>query len=1548
MATIHPWLISENPHTGAWLRACLQGVTAHDFCTPVVFEDITQVAIEPQPGTVIYLDLCDQNGAIADLLQQARHAAPGVPLIAIVADSQVGAQALSTGADEYLIPAETESPLFMRVTRYAGERQQADASGQLHSEQDRFRHYLENAPDIIFVFDLLGQRVTYLNRQELFGFSRESLSRPGAIMQLIHTADHAAVLQHWKQLSGASGGDVFVFEYRLRPEGGDPEWVQSRETILSGDDGDQGPQVLVALSVITNRREREAAVRRYAERLQILHEIDQAIVAARSPQNIAQATLRHVNRLVSCRRASVVIFNWENNTFTIIAELPEGSMGSGDSSSLPLEWFWSLEELEQGELFRSDDISQLAQESNTQLLSWWLGQGVHTLVSVPLHAQKQLIGALNFGGEAPDSFSPEDLVVMREVAHVLAIGIGQARLYEQAHYHARKLEQRARRLLLVNDISLAVNRPVDLSAVLEAAAQGLVQVIDLRQVGIVLLNDSRDTWTHLVSHSARRGASSQELRITVQDKERVQRLLQAEGVLVVDDARRQLRLAGLEELLLEHHLDSLMIVPLQIRDEVIGLIGCDIGPGTRPFSREETDLVRTMANLLAVKIEHIRLLEAERRARNEAEAHAVSLRQRERHLTLLNGVTRATTGLQMEEMMQTVVERLGESSGARGCYITLWDEAQQKVIPAAAYGPQRDTYTSYQVQPGEVTLTSTVLESGHSLQTLGNGESPFLSPRIASDFNRDAALAIPLMAGQERLGALIISYEGVYEFSESEVALYEQAASQIALALSAARLFEETRRQLEELKVLHSLATAGAEARSEDALLKRATQLMKESLFPDNFGVLLYDEEEQVLYRHHTYHSGRHKKRDINIPLGAGICGHVAQSGQPVRLGDVRQDPRYMQADPQTRSELCVPLRTGAHLIGVVNVESSKLNAYSDVHERLLSTFAHQLATAIEKLRLFASTQANLSETQALYQVSRSLIAAKNLPDLLQAVVNSVSQALPADRTLLVTVDLQMRQVIDYVLDELGDMHMPRVNFDDLWQGLSGWVLRHQQPLLSEKGHIDERESAVMRERREQAGAGAIIVVPLRYRDKTLGTITAINRLEGPGFTQRNVELMAAMANQAAVAIENARLFAETRRRAEELEVLGNLSASLRVAESAQEITTSLLTAAVELFNASVVAIMVPGEEPGTLVLAHSYGVPDVLKKFVYELDESIHGHVFTSGKPYHSDNILQDPRANRASQKVWREQPVQAQTAIYAPLRAGSQVAGVVSVMTSANEILEEDDLGLLTAMAEITGSALHRAGLMETLEQRVAERTRELAAANERLQELDRLKSKFVSDVSHELRTPITSISLYLDLIERGSPEHGERYWAVLRKQAERLNQLIEDILSLSRLQMGKVDVSRAQITLDEVVEDILDMRRADFAAAGLLLDFVGNETLPSVLAQPDMLGQVVDNLLSNALNYTTEGVVRVRTYADEERKMACVAITDSGVGITDDDLPHIFERFYRGQYAAQSNIPGTGLGLTIVEEIVNLHHGQIEVTSAEGEGTTFRVWLPFADTV
>ncbi len=256
----------------------------------------------------------------------------------------------------------------------------------------------------------------------------------------------------------------------------------------------------------------------------------------------------------------------------------------------------------------------------------------------------------------------------------------------------------------------------------------------------------------------------------------------------------------------------------------------------------------------------------------------------------------------------------------------------------------------------------------------------------------------------------------------------------------------------------------------------------------------------------------------------------------------------------------------------------------------------------------------------------------------------------------------------------------------------------------------------------------------------------------------------------------------------------------------------------------------------------------------------------------------------------------------------------------------------------------------LNRTLEKRVMQRTRELSAANRslteanvRLTELDRLKTKFVADVSHELRTPVTSLSLNIDLLTHGKPEKRDHYILKLQEQMARLHTLINGILDISQLEHNLAEGGQDVIDLNAIVERVSVLEQPTAQAAGLTLTCSVADHALLVRARPDQLTRAITNLVSNAVKYTAAGSVRVQTYRQDGR--VCVAVADTGRGIPADELPHIFERFYRGREISQLSIPGAGLGLAIVREIVEAHGGSVEVDSQSGAGSTFRLWLPGA---
>jgi two-component system NtrC family sensor kinase len=229
-------------------------------------------------------------------------------------------------------------------------------------------------------------------------------------------------------------------------------------------------------------------------------------------------------------------------------------------------------------------------------------------------------------------------------------------------------------------------------------------------------------------------------------------------------------------------------------------------------------------------------------------------------------------------------------------------------------------------------------------------------------------------------------------------------------------------------------------------------------------------------------------------------------------------------------------------------------------------------------------------------------------------------------------------------------------------------------------------------------------------------------------------------------------------------------------------------------------------------------------------------------------------------------------------------------------------------------------------------------------RQKELERLKDQFVSDVSHELRTPTTNIGLFLELLEEAPQEKRKEYLHIVREQAQLVRKLVEDVLDLSRLAIGKTrKIEFTNVDLNRVTEQVVNAHRPMADAAGLELRFTPADSLPYMFGEQNQLARLITNLVTNSIRYTLHGNVTVRT--SHTNGCVSLSVADSGIGIEPADLPHLFDRFYRGKQVRQSKVHGTGLGLAIVKEIVDLHEGEIEIESQVGKGSIFNINFPLA---
>jgi PAS domain S-box-containing protein/putative nucleotidyltransferase with HDIG domain len=371
-------------------------------------------------------------------------------------------------------------------------------------------------------------------------------------------------------------------------------------------------------------------------------------------------------------------------------------------------------------------------------------------------------------------------------------------------------------------------------------------------------------------------------------------------------------------------------------------------------------------------------------------------------------------------------------------------------------------------------------------------------------------------------------YKGIY-FGQDVVIALAQDITQRKLAE------EALQRQLKELTVLHAVSMTATQVSSVDQLIEQVTRIIGNAVYVDDFGVALFDQASQVLRPHPSYH-GETFEAMATIPLSEGIMGYVASSGEPYCTSDVRNDEHYLNTVPETLSELCVPIKVGKKLIGVINAESRQLNFFKEDDERLLNTIAGTLATAIEKLHLFDAEHVRRQEAETLREAAAAVSSSLELNQVLNTILISLKRVVPYDSasvTLLEGEHLRLVAVQGFDHPEKIINQTFSAN-DDLFRETQ----KMNKPIFLADAKTDARFH-------QWAWTGHVrgwMGVPLIVRKKVIGYIT-LDSHEPSAYHEESAALVQAFAHQVATAIENARLYEAEQRRLQESETLREAAA---------------------------------------------------------------------------------------------------------------------------------------------------------------------------------------------------------------------------------------------------------------------------------------------------------------------------------------------------------------------------------------------------------------------
>jgi diguanylate cyclase (GGDEF)-like protein len=581
---------------------------------------------------------------------------------------------------------------------------------------------------------------------------------------------------------------------------------------------------------------------------------------------------------------------------------------------------------------------------------------------------------------------------------------------------------------------------------------------------------------------------------------------------------------------------SMLVAPMRSESQLIGMVFAANKP--EGFNQDDMRLMSIFAGQVTMVIQGTRLFEA-------------TQQQAKRQSALLQLSTRLAVQLDEKDICESLVEGLHEILGYDHIAMFMVDQENNRRVTKAFAGLWADSSVPC-LETGQG-LSERPLLDGQIHYTPDVSQEPSYVPGVGG-----SEVDVPIWIGERVSAVLTIESKRVHAFGQEDFDTLIAAANLVGLALTRAQLLISERRQFEELSVLHTIALAITEAICEDELLERVTQIIGENLYPDNFGVLLLNESADMLRLHSSYRLGE-REQPIDIPLEKGIVGKVARSGEPFRIADVAQDPDYLNVDSRIQSELCVPLKAGKRLIGVVNAESAKLSAFSAADERLLVTIAGQLASAIERLR----------STEAVSQQADELAHSNKLINVLVRIAARIGTTPNADGVMSLmgeelkqvglnsAVALYIRDTQDLAL-RYSSLGSPMYDFFEriLRRPLSGFVIpgerflkvdRQLQPDRAQiinnaftisKAILGNFPKAAFSQMMKLSGMTNDIPVghlPLFVNEQALGYLW----VWGKGLREADVQTLSIFANHVAITLENARLFAEVQRLAVTDDVTG-------------------------------------------------------------------------------------------------------------------------------------------------------------------------------------------------------------------------------------------------------------------------------------------------------------------------------------------------------------------------------------------------------------------------
>jgi PAS domain S-box-containing protein/putative nucleotidyltransferase with HDIG domain len=699
------------------------------------------------------------------------------------------------------------------------------------------------------------------------------------------------------------------------------------------------------------------------------------------------------------------------------------------------------------------------------------------------------------------------------------------------------------------------------------------------------------------------------------------------------------------------------------------------------------------------------------------------------NLKRLNELAAYLQGLQTpEEVYKAISQQVAEILSAPKALIAIRDrEADLLIAQLPAYGftlPELNLFR-FSVSEGQKIWD---FDKQGSLLANRPEDLPEGFRAFAQALNCHSVLAVQVDV-REHMGGLILAANKANGFNEQDRQMLELIARQAGGVLTRLQLYQRLQAQLNELQVLQLVSACGVQAESEDELIASVTQIVGDTLYPDNFGVLLFSQTWGGLKPHPSYRGATPAAMQGVYHLGEGsIAGMVAQTRRALRIDDVTQEKNYFPANPLTRSELCVPLLIGEEILGVLNVESKEIKAFSRDDERLMSTIAGLLASAMLRLRRAESERYARRIAESLLKTAHSLSSELETEGVLQRIFESLGDFVNYRSATIVWMDRKPKFSV---------LHStPSLASDETWVEFAQRFLEADTP-ETQWIEIDPGGAIRTCEDFNEALGCSGIVSPLSDHQLPRG-ILALEGVKALPWDEKPLQLVTAFAEQAGLSFQNSSLYAQAIQDSQRQAALHRASQQLIEAGYDFEAIYQTIHRAVEaVMPTEALVISMVGETGDQIQIEYAIDRGGRVDKQVIPSGQGLSGWVIEQGISLLVDDLLHERRIKERAIYFGSDEPIRSLIAV--PLRHHQQVLGMISAQSYTPFAYTREDLEWLEIIAANAAGVIQNARLYRQTQLRADE----MAALLETTQDLSA-----ILEVSSALRVILERITRLLEV--------------------------------------------------------------------------------------------------------------------------------------------------------------------------------------------------------